>query len=628
VSGTIVTFYSYKGGVGRSFALANIAVLLANWGFKVLCIDWDLEAPGLSHFFANPNEPVGISKRRKGLVDLLSEFNRSKQFPLAWEDSVHRIDFISDNLSLMPAGVADENYSSRLSKLNWASLYRKGLGSALELMCGELRERFDFVLIDSRTGVTDFSGIVTAHLPDILAFLFTANEQSFNGSTEIARRSIVARNGMAIDRPPLLLLPIPARFETQVEHTISQSWRDRFSRDLQDFYLPWAAASIPLSRLVQATTIPYVPFWSFGEHLAVLEAKGSDSLSITFSLETIAALLAHRLDQTRLLADSRDEFVGSARRLADKGISERPSVFISHSNEELDLVSNFAQILTRNSVQVLQLPQPKSSVVPVESLSLEIERSQHMIVFLGERGNVTRWQDQEIRTFIRQASTDLRSRILIPIASSTAKLDQLPDLLRQYKIILAKDNLHEAIAEVLDLLEPKETNPRVKFSSVRIRASDPNERPISGVSITALADNQTSIDGKTDENGIAALELLNHKEYALLVAHPRSQAKIIQAFERNSTLDIRLILSSEVGSIVLHSTGYIPGLNGRLNPILDTENRTYLYADNIAINGGVNQPASFSVNEPFDLEDSSGNTFRVVVRHIATRIALLEYCRT
>src|SRR5690349_15015464 len=49
----IVTFYSYKGGVGRSMALANVAVLLARRGLKVLVVDWDLEAPGLERYFAN-----------------------------------------------------------------------------------------------------------------------------------------------------------------------------------------------------------------------------------------------------------------------------------------------------------------------------------------------------------------------------------------------------------------------------------------------------------------------------------------------------------------------------------------------------------------------------------------------
>ena len=49
--GEIVTFYSYKGGVGRTMALANVAVLLSHYGYKALAVDWDLEAPGLDFFF-------------------------------------------------------------------------------------------------------------------------------------------------------------------------------------------------------------------------------------------------------------------------------------------------------------------------------------------------------------------------------------------------------------------------------------------------------------------------------------------------------------------------------------------------------------------------------------------------
>jgi MinD-like ATPase involved in chromosome partitioning or flagellar assembly len=51
--GKVVTFYSYKGGVGRSMALANMAVILTRWGKRVLIVDWDLEAPGLEYFFCN-----------------------------------------------------------------------------------------------------------------------------------------------------------------------------------------------------------------------------------------------------------------------------------------------------------------------------------------------------------------------------------------------------------------------------------------------------------------------------------------------------------------------------------------------------------------------------------------------
>lgn len=42
----VVTFYSFKGGVGRSMALANVAFRLADRNdLDVIVVDWDLEAP-------------------------------------------------------------------------------------------------------------------------------------------------------------------------------------------------------------------------------------------------------------------------------------------------------------------------------------------------------------------------------------------------------------------------------------------------------------------------------------------------------------------------------------------------------------------------------------------------------
>ena len=79
--GEIITFYSYKGGVGRSMALANIACLLANkleGNDKVLMIDWDLEAPGLHQFFhgkfiGTQNKQGDLPSDQLGLIDLYYE---------------------------------------------------------------------------------------------------------------------------------------------------------------------------------------------------------------------------------------------------------------------------------------------------------------------------------------------------------------------------------------------------------------------------------------------------------------------------------------------------------------------------------------------------------------------------
>ena len=87
-AGQVITFYSFKGGTGRSMALANLAVLLAKnltGQQRVLMMDWDLEAPGLHRFFQDQLRPVTDKGRdatqvvdeRLGLIDLFLELDSS-----------------------------------------------------------------------------------------------------------------------------------------------------------------------------------------------------------------------------------------------------------------------------------------------------------------------------------------------------------------------------------------------------------------------------------------------------------------------------------------------------------------------------------------------------------------------
>jgi MinD-like ATPase involved in chromosome partitioning or flagellar assembly len=67
----IYTFYSYKGGVGRSMALANVAELLYRVGLRVLVVDWDLEAPGLERFFPEYKQ---AALEKLGLINLFLDY--------------------------------------------------------------------------------------------------------------------------------------------------------------------------------------------------------------------------------------------------------------------------------------------------------------------------------------------------------------------------------------------------------------------------------------------------------------------------------------------------------------------------------------------------------------------------
>ena len=69
----IVTFYSYKGGTGRSMALANVAWILAAYGKRVLVVDWDLEAPGL-HRYLHPFLEDKELKLSDGVIDMVMKY--------------------------------------------------------------------------------------------------------------------------------------------------------------------------------------------------------------------------------------------------------------------------------------------------------------------------------------------------------------------------------------------------------------------------------------------------------------------------------------------------------------------------------------------------------------------------
>ncbi|MBI1929729.1 AAA family ATPase [Candidatus Poribacteria bacterium] len=195
--GQIITFYSYKGGVGRTMALANVAVLLTQWGYKVLIVDWDLEAPGLENFFKKYLDLETVAQH-KGVTDLLDYISGK---PVNWQDLLVRI-MLPDSpeaLHFLTAGQRDEDYFSRVRNLNLKAFYKQEGGFLIEQLRNEWKGAYDYVLVDSRTGITDIGGVCTIQLPDILVLLFTANDQSLNGVIDVARKANRARQKLPFD---------------------------------------------------------------------------------------------------------------------------------------------------------------------------------------------------------------------------------------------------------------------------------------------------------------------------------------------------------------------------------------------------------------------------------------------
>ena len=150
--------------------------------------------------------------------------------------------------------------------------------------------------------------------------------------------------------------------------------------------------------------------------------------------------------------------------------------------------------------------------------------------------------------------------------------------------------------------------------------------PVSGAHVLLIAEDSTFFDAYTEENGTCIFKDLPTQSYSIYISHPSHPGHVIDGYRPNKDLEILIAQNDNVGSlIVVEGTGYIPGLEGRLNPILDTSDRTYLYANNIAINGGENQPVTFEIGKPITLRDKHREVFAVLFLRIKGRTSLLQY---
>ncbi|MEV6382837.1 FxSxx-COOH system tetratricopeptide repeat protein [Streptomyces sp. NPDC051773] len=275
--GQVVTFYSFKGGVGRTMALANVAWILASRGKRVLAVDWDLEAPGLHSYF-HPLLTDPELRDTDGLIDLLRAYQQAVLLPgreeAPQDDGWFRrtldlrpyvvgldLKFASGGrLDFMPAGRQNAAYSDSVTSFDWHAFYeRLGGGSFLLQMREEMAARYDYVLIDSRTGVTDSSGICTVLLPDTLVLGFVYNVQNMRGSAHVARA--VTKGS----RRPIRLLPVPMRVEDAERERLEIS-RDR-AREVFGGHLTWLDEG-SVERYWGDVEIPYKTFYAYEEIVA------------------------------------------------------------------------------------------------------------------------------------------------------------------------------------------------------------------------------------------------------------------------------------------------------------------------------------------------------------------------
>lgn len=294
--GKVVTFYSYKGGTGRTMALANVAWILASSGKRVLAVDWDLESPGLHRFF-HPFLDLETVADTPGVIDLI----RNYQWAATRTQRGRALDWyreyadVSQNtvslewdfpdggvLHFMPAGRQNQDYSATLASVNWDEFYEKfGGGLFFDAMRESLQRDYDYVLIDSRTGLSDVAQICTLQLPDILVALFTLSDQGIDGVATVTQQvgSQYAQRGIRI-------LPVPTRID-EAEKDKADNGRAYARRRFAG--LPQGMDDGQRARYWGEVEVPYRAFYAYEETLAVFgDRADAGPSSLRAALERLA----------------------------------------------------------------------------------------------------------------------------------------------------------------------------------------------------------------------------------------------------------------------------------------------------------------------------------------------------
>ncbi|GAA2366255.1 hypothetical protein Cme02nite_30370 [Catellatospora methionotrophica] len=274
-TGQVVTFYSFKGGTGRTMALANVAWILAASGKRVLVADWDLESPGLHRFF-RPFLSAETVRRAPGVIDMVRQYEdqtlkNNAQRPQEWQAECAKVSRFAltvkwefgngGRIDFLTAGNQNNYYAVTLGGLDWDNFYNR-LGGAdfFTALRANMKQNYDYTLIDSRTGLSDVADICTLHLPDTLVDCFTFSEQGIDGAAQVA-----AQVALTQQHRKIRVLPVPMRVDP-AEKERADAGRSLARQRFID--LPSLPTPEDHAEYWKTVEVPYRAFYAYEEILA------------------------------------------------------------------------------------------------------------------------------------------------------------------------------------------------------------------------------------------------------------------------------------------------------------------------------------------------------------------------
>ncbi len=362
-----IAFYSYKGGVGRSLLVANAARFLGMLGKGVVALDLDVEAPGLHYKLGPPPDPRNKTVFTGGAVPYLVATAKGAKDPPPLQEHMVKLalpEGAAGWLQLMPAGPAPRTqYWTALKQLRERLRFDepsgKGLAALLDLHArleDELKP--DYLLIDSRTGVTELGGLATTALADCVVCLLVPNQESVDGTLAIveALKASSQRTG----RGPIRIVPVAARIAggvPQVEGRTSEGIdrlveiaEGRTTNDKKDFKilaLPHDSAVGATGKVVggdqnaSAFSVLHKAHLELFQHLFPQERKEAED--VLHRLEAIAELKQRLTERRR--GGSRSGAGGGFAPWAQSAIEEGVAI----ESRQRSAMSRYADLVCRGS---------------------------------------------------------------------------------------------------------------------------------------------------------------------------------------------------------------------------------------------------------------------------------------
>jgi hypothetical protein len=297
----IFTFYSYKGGVGRSMAMANVAHWLYLRGRDVIMVDWDLEAPGLENFFYRSDEQLERARAHLGVIDLLSSYRRQAPYTATnpvFNDLPPLSGFLLNvipeapyapeavrtpgQLRLLTAGWRSGErfveYAETVQGFDWAEFYTRHRGEEyFDWFRNQLLSLGDVVFIDSRTGVSEMSGVCTRQLADVVVVVCAPNAQNLRGTIDMVESFVSPEVEKARGRR-LEVLIFPSRVDDQ-----DSKGHEQFRVEFLDVVQPYTPQLLrEWNRSPWDLEIPYKAQYSYRESLVTGVEGANEKLELAY----------------------------------------------------------------------------------------------------------------------------------------------------------------------------------------------------------------------------------------------------------------------------------------------------------------------------------------------------------